>query len=125
MDAVPVLAGGHRHAGDREIFIQLIERRGAATSAGAGHAGADLHRLIERSAVKQAVKAGDKRRIGRRIVDGACHDEAVRLLEFRGQLIHHVVKHAFAELGAAVAGHAAAHGLIADLHGLDRNAALR
>ena len=52
-------------------------------------------------------------------------DEAVRLLEFRGQLIHHVVKHAFAELGAAVAGHAAAHGLIADLHGLDRNAALR
>ena len=74
---------------------------------------------------KQAIKAGDKRRIGRRIVDGACHDEAVRLLEFRGQLIHHVVKHAFAELGAAVAGHAAAHGLIADLHGLDRNAALR
>ena len=52
-------------------------------------------------------------------------DEAVRLLEFRGQLIHHVVKHAFAELGTAVAGHAAAHGLIADLHGLDRNAALR
>ena len=49
------------------------------------------------------------------------NNEAVRLLEFRGQLIHHVVKHAFAELGAAVAGHAAAHGLIADAHRLDRH----
>ena len=33
------------------------------------------------TAVEQSVKTGDKRRIGRRIVDGACHDEAVRLLE--------------------------------------------
>ena len=79
VDAVPVLAGGHRHAGDREIFIQLIERRGAAAAAGAGPAGADLHRLIKRSAVKQAIKAGDKRRIGRRIVDGAWHCQSFYL----------------------------------------------
>ena len=100
VDAVPVLAGRDRHAGDGEILVELIERRRAAAAARADDARADLHRLVERCAVKQAIEAGDERRVRGRVIDGARHDEAVRLLKLRLELVDHVVKNTLAELAA-------------------------
>ena len=56
MDGVPVLAGGHGHAADGEILVQLVEGGGAAATAGHGHGCANLHALVDARAVKQAVK---------------------------------------------------------------------
>ena len=58
-------------------------------------------------------------------VDGADHDDAVRLGELGHALVHGVVEHAPAGLLAAVAGDAAADGLVAHLHLLARDARRR
>ena len=123
MDTVPILAGSNRHAGDGEVFVQLIKGRAAPAAPRAHHARADLHGLVKGRGVKQAVQAGDERRVRGRVIDGARHDEAVRLLKLRLELVDHVVKDALAELATGSAGRAAAHGLIADEHGLDLHAA--
>ena len=117
MDAVPVNAGRNGHPGDGEEFVQLIKGGRAAAPAGADHTGSHLHGLIETSAVKQSVKQGYQRGVGGSVVHRRSHHQAVGLLEFEGNLIYNVVKHAFAGFGALVAGDAAAHVLLPHLNG--------
>lgn len=71
VDAVPVLTGGNRHPGNGEVFVQLVKGGGQTAAASRCNCRTDLHALIKARAVKQPVKAGDKRRVGRRIVNGA------------------------------------------------------
>ena len=79
MDAVPILAGRDRHAGDRKILVELVKRCRAAAAARAGDTRADLPRLVERRAVKETVEAGDERRIRGGVINRACHNKACLL----------------------------------------------
>ena len=58
VDAVPVFAGGHRHAGDGKKFVDLIESGGETASSGSHHGSSYFHGFIKTSAVKQPGKKG-------------------------------------------------------------------
>lgn len=125
VDAVPILARSDRHVGNREILVQLVERRRAAAAPRADHARTDLHRLVKAGAVKQPIQKRDQRRVRGCVVDRARDHKAVRRLKFRGRLVHRVVENAFSFLRAAPAGDTAADRLVADLHRLYLDAVLR
>ena len=74
--------------------------------------------------MKQSVKQRYQRWVGRSVVHRRGHHQAVGLLEFEGNLVYNVVKHAFAGFGALVAGNAAAHVLLPHLNGFAFNALL-
>lgn len=108
VDAVPVLTGGDRHAGDRKIFVQLVIGCGQAAAAGHRYAGAYLHGFVKGGAVEEPVKERDQRAVGGSVVDGAGDNQAVALFKDGGRLIDRVVKSAFSVLFAGSAGNAAA-----------------
>ena len=124
MDAVPVAAGGHRHPGDGEVLVQLVEGGRQAAPAGHHHTGAHLHGLVEVGAVEQPVQEGDEGAVGRGVVDRRGDHKPVGDLELGGGLVDRVVKDAAAEVGAAVAGDAAPDGLRTDLDGFGLDALL-
>ena len=123
MYAVPVLAGSYRHICNCKVLVQLVERCRKAAAPCTDHARADLHRLVEMRAVKKPVKTGDERRVRRSVVNGAGDDKPVRRLEFRRKFVDDIVKNALSRFVAFSAGDTAANVPVADLHGLDLNAA--
>ena len=108
MYAVPILAGSNWHSADREILVQFIECRGAASSSCNDYACTDLHCLIEVSAEKLAVKASDERCICRSVINRRRNYKTVGSLEFRCKLIDGIIEHAPAQLCALAAGNTAA-----------------
>ena len=57
--AVPVLAGGNRHANDGEVFVEFVEGSRAAAAARRYNGSAYFHALIKRSAEKEPVQKAD------------------------------------------------------------------
>ena len=122
VDRVPILTRRYRHIGYSEIFIQLVKCRGTSAAPCTHYACADLHSLVKRRAVKKSVEDGYQRRVCGGIIDGTCHNKAVRLAELRRKLIDNIIKDAFSEFTAPPAGDAAPDIFIADLHRLGLNA---
>ena len=46
VDHVPILAAGHRHSGDGEVFVQHVKGRGVATTAAGDYRCPHLHCYI-------------------------------------------------------------------------------
>ena len=116
MYLVPIGGGGDGHTGNGKVFVDVVKGRGAARPAAGNHRRAHLHALIEGRGVKQPVGAGQQGAVGVGVVYRAAQHEAVRRLEFGGDLVHRVQKHAVAHSAASAAGNAAADILIA--HGI-------
>ena len=70
------------------------------------------------SAVEKSVKAGDKRRVRRSVVNRGSDNKPVSLLKLRCKLIYNIVKYAFAVLEAGSAGDASAYVFVSDLNNL-------
>lgn len=118
MNAVPVLAGGHRHSGDGEELVQLVEGRGQPAPPGDGDGGADLHRLVKGRAEKKPGQKGHQRSVGGGVVDRAAYYKTVASLELRGNFIDGVVKDAPALFRALAAGDTASDGFVSHLDNL-------
>lgn len=121
VNAVPVLAGGHGHAGDSEELVQFVEGGGEPSTSRGHNGGAYLHGLVEGRTVEEPRQKGHQRGIGGGIVDGTAHHQAVSGLKLRRDLVDGVVKDAPAFLRALAAGDATPDWLVSDLNrlGLD------
>ena len=116
MDTVPILAGSNRHAGDGEVFVQLIKGSGKTAAACRDNRSADFHGLVKVCAVEQPVKKSNKCCICRCIINRTSDNKAVSLFKFRSNLIYHIGKSTFSELGTGTAGNTAADIFISDMY---------
>ncbi len=110
MDVVPVARGDDGHLVDGKELLDIVEGAGGAGAARGRHGGGRLVGHRAPRAHKEAVHEAEKRSRGVRVVHRAAEDEAVGLGGLGRELVDRVVVDAAAELGAAAAGHAAAHG---------------
>ena len=115
MDAVPVLARCNWHPGNCEVLVQLVKRRACAAATAGDNRRADLHRLVERGGVEQAVKQIRQRAVRAGVVDGRADNQRIRRLELRGKGVYGIVKNAAVQHAAAPAGNAAANILLTDV----------
>lgn len=120
VDAVPVLARCNWHPGNCEVLVQLVKRRACAAAAAGDNRRADLHRLVERGGVEQAVKQIRQRAVRAGVVDGRADNQRIRRLELRGEGVYGIVKNAVVQHAAAPTGNAAANVLLTDVDDFSR-----
>lgn len=106
VDLIPILRGNYRHAGDGEIFVELIKRsRGTASAAGNdGGTGFECKRCtsgIEGTVEKCGGSAGC-----RCVVYGASDNDPVRILCEFNKIVYRIVYDAFATVFATSAASA-------------------
>ena len=122
MHAVPVLAGGNRHAGNGEILVKFIKGGGKPAAPCHSNRCADLHRLVKGRAEEEAVQKCYQRSVGRSIVNGRADHETVAGFKHRCSFINRVLKNAFSGFAARIAGNAASYSLIANVEAMRFNA---
>jgi hypothetical protein len=116
VNAVPILTGRDGHAGDRKEFIEFVERGGKAAATGSHNGGADFHRFIEWSAVKQARQKRDKCCVCRGIIHRTADDKTVRFRKFRRNFVDKIVKNAVPQLRTLPACHTSSDVFVADMN---------
>ena len=72
-------------------FVEFVKRGGKAAAA-AANGGADFHRFIEWSAVKQARQKRDKCCVCGGIIQSTADDKTVRFRKFRRNFVDKIVK---------------------------------
>ena len=119
VNAVPVLAGRDGHTADGEVLIELVKRCRATAAARDRYRRADLHALVKAGAVKQTVKQGNQRAVGRGVIHGAGDDHAVARLEFLRELAYDIVRDAVPDLAAGGTARAALNRHLSDVNDFD------
>ena len=116
VNAVPILTGRDGHAGDRKEFVEFVKRGGKAAAAGSHNGGADFHRFIEWSAVKQARQKRDKCCVCGGIIHRTSDDKTVRFRKFRCNFVDKIVKNAVPQLRTLLACHTSSDVFVADMN---------
>ena len=113
VNTVPVLAGYNRHIGYGEELVQFIKSSRASTSSCTDNAGTDFHGLVERGAVKEAVKTGNQGSICGSKVDRTCDNQPIGGFKFWGQFVDDIIENAFSVFLTGITGDASSYILVA------------